>query len=430
MSVSRNMFWFRQDLRLSDQAMTVDFERSQCLFYYSLYDDNSALAPLPPSRLRKEFIQQCLTDLETGLQKHDLKIQISELNPLEEIPLICRQENIQTVYCNRGFSRYEHRLQKRLEQQLQYIGVSLEVLDSERFPWLPQQLLNPKSIFTDYRQRMELRLSQGIPISCKSLLEPDLKHKDNALNSGEHISANALRGGESEAYWRIQNFVRKGGGIESYIDTRNGMLGYEYSSLLSPYLAHGCCTAAQVYEAVKNFESEHGATKSSYWLIFELLWRSYFKWIGEMHGHRIFLAAGYNGKIGVKGRRDKVRFMEWVLGVTNEPLVNACMKELSNTGYMGNRARQIAASYLIHDLEVDWTWGARYFEHMLLDYDACSNYGNWAYLAGVGSDARQSRRFNPIVQQEKYDPDRLYMNYWMGWNAIPIDEEIFERITQ
>ena len=149
-----------------------------------------------------------------------------------------------------------------------------------------------------------------------------------------------------------------------------------------------------------------------------------------MHGHRLFITSGYNGRKHSVGLRDKSSFLQWIKGETKEPIINACMRELAHSGYMGNRARQISASYLIHDLGVEWTWGARYFEHMLIDYDPCSNYGNWAYLAGVGSDPRPSRKFNPQLQAEKFDPHGLYVNHWMGSSAINVEEDIFERLTK
>lgn len=431
MSVSRNMFWFRTDLRLTDQPFTgqlgVDYN---IVFYYSDYTTNSHFSPLPLSRFRREFLRQALSELETRFNKWNYNFYKSVLNPLDEIPQLCEREGITVLTCSRGFSWFERWQEVQLKKRLDRIGVVLDITDTERFPWMPEVALHPKSIFTDYRLKMEAVLVRGISPAAAPLFTKDLKTEElSGKNRNTLDSYVAVIGGESSAHLRINDFVRNGGGIERYVETRNGMLGYEYSSMLAPYLAVGCCSAAQVYDAVKIFELEHGASKSSYWLIFELLWRSYFKWISEIHGHRIFVSSGYNGRIEPIGRKDRNRFRQWVRGETSEPIVNACMRELAHTGFMGNRARQIAASYLIHDLGVEWTWGARYFEHMLIDFDACSNYGNWAYLAGVGSDSRPSRRFNPTIQQQKYDPQKWFVNHWMGWNAIEPEDEIFELIT-
>ena len=426
------MFWFRRDLRLADQpALSRVGLNHVSVFYYSSYHSEDFLAPLRPSDFRSRFIHQAITELGNRLNALGLEFHRSTLNPIDEIPLVCELNGVKKVYCNLSFSWFERRQEMQLKERLVEKGVELIVEDAERFPWRPQHPLKSRCVFTDYRLKIETELALAINPSKKSTLSDHKIEIDGVNGLGQLVNAvSALDGGESHAIWRIQHFVREGGGIERYVDTRNGMLGYEYSSLLSPYLAAGCCSSAQIFEAVRSYEIKYGSTKSTYWLIFELLWRSYFKWIGDIHGHRIFLPSGYNGRKSIAIQREKHKLKLWIRGDTPEPLVNACMRELAHTGYMGNRARQIAASYLINDLQVQWTWGARYFEHMLMDYDPCSNYGNWAYLAGVGSDPRPSRRFNPSIQQENYDPDRAYVNHWIGWNAIELDEEIFEIITR
>jgi deoxyribodipyrimidine photo-lyase len=426
------MFWFRRDLRVSDNlALTEATGCNSCFYYHSTFHSIGLKEPLPPSEYRRTFENQSLTSLEENLRSHGKYLFRSSQDPIQEIPMICSSDGISTVFCSRGFSWHDRWQENALKRRLEDIGVRLVVIDSERFPWKPPVYLNPRSIFTDYKGKMEALLSHGIPklASNGTFLKSELFLPSN--DGCEMISSKRgfPSGGEYQSWNRIHEFVRKDGGIEHYLDTRNGMLGYSYSSVFSPFLAMGCCTSAQIYEAVKEHEMLVGASKSTYWIIFELLWRSYFRWISEIHGSRLFVSAGYNERGVRQFARDKEKLRDWIRGKTSEPLVNACMRELGHTGFMGNRARQIAASYLIHDLGVDWTWGARYFEHMLIDYDACSNYGNWCYLAGVGSDPRPLRRFNPLLQQEKYDPDHIYVNHWLGSSAIELDDEYFEMIT-
>ena len=104
---------------------------------------------------------------------------------------------------------------------------------------------------------------------------------------------------------------------------------------------------------------------------------------------------------------------KWAKGETGTPLVDACMKELNTSGWMSNRGRQIVASFLVNDLKLHWLMGAEYFESLLIDYDPCSNYGNWAYIAGVGSDTRSDRYFNVVSQARKYDPQGDYVRFWI-----------------
>ncbi len=111
-------------------------------------------------------------------------------------------------------------------------------------------------------------------------------------------------------------------------------------------------------------------------------------------------------------KRDLARFQLWKEGKTGDSFVDANMRELAATGWMSNRGRQNVASYLIHDMQVDWLLGAAYFESQLIDYDPCSNYGNWAYIAGVGNDPRPVRKFNTAKQAQDYDPQRTYRKLW------------------
>ena len=113
-------------------------------------------------------------------------------------------------------------------------------------------------------------------------------------------------------------------------------------------------------------------------------------------------------------------FYKWSSANTGVPFVDANMIQLNNTGYMSNRGRQIVASFLVHDLKVNWLMGAEYFESQLIDYDPCSNYGNWLYIAGVGNDPREDRHFNVQSQEKKYDPDRKFQEYWLQQHAAEI----------
>jgi deoxyribodipyrimidine photo-lyase len=99
--------------------------------------------------------------------------------------------------------------------------------------------------------------------------------------------------------------------------------------------------------------------------------------------------------------------------MTGYPFVDANMRELAASGYMSNRGRQVVASFLVRDMALDWRLGAMHFESCLLDHDVCSNYGNWQYSAGVGSDPRDDRYFNIIKQTKMYDPSCAFIRLWI-----------------
>ena len=116
------------------------------------------------------------------------------------------------------------------------------------------------------------------------------------------------------------------------------------------------------------------------------------------------------------------RFKSWTDSTTPYPIVNACMKQLKKTGYMSNRGRQIVASCFINELNLDWRYGAAYFESQLIDYDVGSNWGNWQYLAGVGADPRSTqkggRHFDLSKQQRRYDPNGDFILKWLGSDSL------------
>ena len=172
-----------------------------------------------------------------------------------------------------------------------------------------------------------------------------------------------------------------------------------------------CFFNTPIYEQVKKFEQKICKNQDTYWLIFELLWRDYFKYISLKYRDKIFMQGGILQKKYTWDNNQKV-FHSWINGTTKEPFVNANMLELKFSGWMSNRGRQNVASYLAKDLQIDWRLGAVYFEAMLLDYDVHSNYGNWMYVAGVGNDPRD-RKFNVRLQSERYDPSGKYQNIWL-----------------
>lgn len=195
----------------------------------------------------------------------------------------------------------------------------------------------------------------------------------------------------------------------TYLETRNQMIGRDGSTKFSAYLSSGFLDVKYLYNQVRIFESIHGATKSTGWIIFELLWREFFYWHYQKYPRHYF------SKNGLKSldfnKTPKISF-EDLKNLEAHPFFYAALNELVSTGYLSNRARQIFASIWINDLKMDWRLGAELFERYLIDYDVYSNYGNWMYLAGVGVDPRGQRYFNVQKQLEMYDVDNAYLKMW------------------
>eukprot|EP00546_Thalassionema_frauenfeldii_P002476 CAMPEP_0178935750 /NCGR_PEP_ID=MMETSP0786-20121207/24732_1 /TAXON_ID=186022 /ORGANISM="Thalassionema frauenfeldii, Strain CCMP 1798" /LENGTH=439 /DNA_ID=CAMNT_0020613959 /DNA_START=159 /DNA_END=1478 /DNA_ORIENTATION=+ len=217
-------------------------------------------------------------------------------------------------------------------------------------------------------------------------------------------------GGESEGLARVKDYIWDKDLLKVYFDTRNGMLGADYSTKFAPWLAHGCLSPRFIANECKKYEKDRVANKSTYWVVFELLWRDFFKFFALKHGSKIFFKGGTINSEKSWNHNDK-KFRAWKDGKTGYPLVDANMRELSVTGFMSNRGRQNVCSFLALDLEEDWRYGADYFESTLLDYDVHSNWGNWC--SGAGMTGGRLNRFNIVKQSKDYDQHGDYVRHWL-----------------
>lgn len=200
-----------------------------------------------------------------------------------------------------------------------------------------------------------------------------------------------------------------------YFDIRNGVLGRDYSTKLSHYFSSGRLCVKYFYNYVKAYEREFGSNKSTYWLVFEVLWREFFYWSYQHYKEKFFSLNGLNGPTSFS-RRFKT------FGFSNDPFMASVLNELKKTGFISNRFRQVFASSYIHHYKLDWRAGATLFEQQLIDYDVYSNWGNWQYQAGVGHDPRGTRVFNVLKQFENYDPNFDYVARWFP--ELPLSESI------
>jgi DASH family cryptochrome len=266
--------------------------------------------------------------------------------------------------------------------------------------------------------------TQRSVLELPGLVDLILDDRELLLMANNCRRAFGLSGGESAAWQRLQTYFWELGvddlspphGVKVYKDTRNGMLDRDDSSKLSPYLSWGCLSARQVARELARFEEQSISNESTQWFWQELLWREYFRWIARGAGNRIFSTDALRTsapKPGDEWKDDEPGFELWRSGQTGEDFVDANMRELAETGWMSNRGRQNVASYLAKVLRINWTWGAQHFENELIDSDRPNNWGNWMYLAGVGTDPRD-RVFNVSRQAEMYDESGAYRRRWLG----------------
>ncbi|KAG7259523.1 hypothetical protein CRUP_014149 [Coryphaenoides rupestris] len=298
-------------------------------------------------------------------------------------------------------------------------GATLYHRDDLPFPHLARL----PDVYTQFRKAVETQSRvrplivspdqlRPLPPGLEEGALPTLEDLGQSEPVADPRSAFPCRGGESQALARLQHYFWDTDAVATYKETRNGLIGTDYSTKLAPWLAMGCLSPRYVHHQIQQYESQRTANQSTYWVIFELLWRDYFKFVGVKYGNRLFHIRGLQDK-SIPWKKDMALFNAWKEGRTGVPFVDANMRELAMTGFMSNRGRQNVASFLTKDLCLDWRMGAEWFEYLLVDHDVCSNYGNWLYSAGLGNDPRENRKFNMIKQGLDYDSNGDYVRRWL-----------------
>lgn len=397
------LYYFRNDLRLRDNPLLEEACSTATAITFV------AKAPGQDWGVwRQKFHWECLEDLRDSLKQygHDLAI----LNdPLKEISLQ-KYERLYTPLINTAYERRE------IEEVSNDIEVRTFWCD-RLLTALPYQASELSDIFTTFRKAIEkdfrVRPLVAIAERWPEVIDLPLKSLETPNFPEPHPnSAFAFIGGERQASKRLEHYTFGSKAIETYKETRNGLVGSEYSTKLSAYLALGCLSPHQVWHQVDLYESQVKKNQDTYWVKFELWWREYFRWVHEKYQNKLFKETGFKEK-KIEAIENHEIFESWKKGKTPDDFVNANMIELKETGFMSNRGRQNVASYLVKDLKLPWMWGAQHFESELIDYDVFSNWGNWQYVAGVGNDPRPNRYFNTQKQAGMYDPQKTFRGLWL-----------------
>jgi deoxyribodipyrimidine photo-lyase len=448
----RAVVWFRQDLRLHDnEALAEALKRGADIVPVFVFDERLFNGRTPHfgfpriGRFRARFLLESVADLRRAFQRLGLDLVVRFGKPEAEVFEIARQVGANWVFCNMERMDGDVRIQDELEQKLWSVGQELHFFRGKMLYYtqdLPFPVAHTPDVFTSFRKEVERAVPVRKPLPAPTALPPlpagvdpgempTLEALGHAPFADDPRGALLFRGGETAALERLRHYLWDTNLAKTYKETRNGLLGADYSTKFSPWLALGCLSPKTVYHELRRFEHERGGNESTYWLFFELLWRDFFRLMGKKYGAKLFRQEGLLGK-PVKNQHDDLEaFQAWAEGRTGVPFVDANMRELNATGFMSNRGRQNVASFLTKDLKVNWLLGAEYFESLLVDYDACSNYGNWNYVAGVGNDPRENRYFNILTQALRYDEHGHYVRHWLPELAGVPDEKIHrpDRIT-
>ncbi len=443
MANKRSIVWFRQDLRLHDnEALSEALRHTEEVLPVYVFDERTFLGQTrnygfrKTGKFRARFIIESVEDLRRGLRARGNELIVRIGKPEEVIFDLVKESQASWVFCNRERTEEELRVQDALEQNLWTIGREMRYSRGKMLYYtadLPFPVTHTPDSFTQFRKEVEryvpirepLPVPDAIPAVRKFIAPgniPTLGEFGHAEWEPDPRRALNWVGGETPGLQRLHYYLWETDHIRNYKETRNGLIGGDYSSKLSAWLAQGCVSPKMVHHELKRYEAERGATEGTYWLLFELLWRDFFRFMGKKYENRIFLKGGPKGEPDPRQRDDWKLLEQWTEGKTGVPFIDANMRELARTGFMSNRGRQNVASFLVKDLSVNWQMGAEYFESMLIDYDVTSNWGNWNYVAGVGMDPREDRYFNILNQAQRYDPQGEYVKLWLPeLRAVPAD---------
>ena len=422
------LIWFTTNLRIQDnkslsEALKPDGDLKAVYCLDPAWFKSGSLGFPKMNRFRAQFLLESLDNLSIQLNQLGIPFEILFDTPAKALPRFLIKNEIDRVYMQKDWTSEE------LETLFDVKSASPDYIEWNRY--YDQFLIAPHDLpfplemlpeqFTPFRKKIEKQLfirpetnsnQQESSFQDLETKIPTLSTLGFSDDTQDARTAFPFKGGEKSAMERMHAYFWKSDAIQSYKDTRNGLIGADYSSKLSSWLALGCISSRTIYHELKRYEEDRTKNQSTYWLYFELLWRDYFKYVSLKYGNAIFYPRGIRDK-SISWKKDKEVFRKWAEGKTQNDFVNANMLELKHTGWMSNRGRQNVASYLTKTLGVDWRWGAAYFESMLIDYDVHSNYGNWMYVAGVGNDPRD-RIFNVEKQAAHYDPNEEFQELWLS----------------
>ena len=418
--MSRTLYWFTHDLRLDDNPALHQAANSESLLLvYCVNPDWFAPSRYGSPSLgshRWRFLQQALADLETSLDRVGQHLLILNDRPRIALAELVSKNAIQRLICSRQFGMDEKSELRGLSMQMP----ELEIVEVDTYTLFNQQDIHfaddeMPATYSKFRRHAEKWSTTPALPAPKNLPPPPkvVSTKGKTLSSfrAEHSTTeNLLTGGEAAAQIHMSQYFA-GDLPLSYKVVRNELDGFVNSSKMSSWLNMGCLSVRRLRIRIQGYEAERGGNDSTYWLFIELLWREYFLWLALQTKSKLFNFQGSAAQPpSTVYQREK--FESWCQADTPYPLVNACMCQLNETGYLSNRGRQIAASCLVNELSQDWRFGAAWFENQLVDYNVAVNWGNWQYIAGVGADPRGGRHFNLSKQTELYDPLGQYRRRW------------------
>ncbi len=424
MSCDDALVWFRRDLRLTDHAALAQALASGRRVHGVFVFDTDILDALSDRRDRRvEFIWASVATLKAELEHHGGSLYVLHGPAKVLIPQIARELGAHEVHAARDYEPRARARDEAVAETLAAQGQRL-VLHKDQVIFDTDEVLNaaghPFHVYTPYRRAWLARLTPADLAAHPSRMRLDRLAKADPLPmprlealgfQATNLNALGVQAGEAGARALLADFLQR---IDRYHERRDypGLKGPSY---LSVHLRFG---TVSVRELVRRASERHGEG-ARVWLS-ELIWREFYQMLLWHYPETVENA--FQRKFDrLVWPNPPGHFQAWCEARTGYPIVDAAMRQLDQTGYMHNRLRMIAASFLVKDLHVDWRLGERHFAARLIDYDQAANVGGWQWSAGVGTDAQPwFRIFNPVTQSERFDPDgRFIRRYLPELAAVP-----------
>lgn len=418
------LVWFRNDLRLHDNEMLVEaIAKSDEILPVFCFDpcqfELTSYQSIKTGAIRTRFLLETVQDLRQSFQKYGGDILILNGKPEDLLPDLVKTYEISEVYHHREVASEETEISVAIEDLLWKFKVNLKHFIGHTLynkEDLPFPIKDIPDVFSQFKKKTE---RDAIVKPC--ILTPQLVNFVDVGDWGnlpdlsdlivhETIADLAIntdfKGGESEALSHLYDFLHDG---EEMALANTALKKNIIISKLSAWLSLGCLSPREVYWKMKEAEANFGLKPYFNQIVLGLLWRDYYRFMFKKYRNTFFKYEGFSARTSKPELADSDLLKSWKNGNTGQPLVDSIMHNLNSTGYISNSCRQLVATYLIYELEINWTLGAAYFEEKLIDYSPASNWGNWATLAGVGNDERLTQSFDFQKQLKIFDPKGTYL---------------------
>jgi deoxyribodipyrimidine photo-lyase len=433
MSEKTILVWFRNDLRVHDNEILLEAVRKadKVLPVYCFdpfYFGNTPQGQAKTGNIRARFLLESVADLRANLRKLGGELVIRIGNPADLIPQLALEYQVSEVYHHREVAWEETRISEDVEAALWKIKLNLKHFIGHTLYHkedLPFPIKDIPDSFAVFKKKVE-RDSQVRPCieTPGHIIVPQIPDAGNMPSLAELGLTEPARdpredfdyeGGETTGLRHLEEYILNPDQNIIYKGSKHNAV---HPSRLSAWISMGCISMRWVYREL--MQSGHSANSP---LILELLWRDYFRFMFKKHGKQFFGSEGLTKGAGDCARDQDELFEKWKTGTTGIPHIDASMRQLNATGYISNHNRQIVAGFLAVYLKVDWVKGAAYFEEKLIDYSPASNWGNWAFVAGGGGDARDSRYFLAPKPAAELDTQSAFISTWLP--GIYEDDDTF-----